>query len=168
MGGSSKKNSIDNGCSLFIVIFSSKSCRDKIHKHKGWFCERFGLFTFLWGPNFDTSKIILKYAPFWIQFPSLALEYRDLDLIYMFANHLGIFIKHDLVPFEQIGLPTRVCLFLYLSKLFTERLEIASKYGVWVQIVELVHPKDVVGFINHLGHFSTSLCGQSDRTSQSM
>lgn len=41
-----------------------------------------------------------KYGPFWVVFPALPLEYRDLDLIEMLANMIGIFIKHDLIPFK--------------------------------------------------------------------
>lgn len=120
---------IDKGERLFIAIFASKFDRDRVHSQKDWFCEGEGLTTLPWVPNFNSRLTKLKFSPIWVSFPTLMLEFRDIDLIETFANQMGIFIKHDLIPFEHIKFVVRVYLLVDLAKLFPKQLSITSKFG---------------------------------------
>lgn len=83
-------------------------------------------------------------------------------MVEILANKLGIFIKHDLVPFEQPHLPVRVCLLLNLSKPIPFEITICSKYGAWIQPVVIQDSITIHSCAPLLGHFTSQCCGDSD------
>ena len=101
---------------FFIATFYSKEDRDVVNKQKGWFCHGVGLYTMLWIPNFNPKDINIQFFPYWISFPLLPLEYRDPEILEIIANKLGIFLKHDLIPYECPHLEVRVCLLSNMHK----------------------------------------------------
>lgn len=89
----------------------------------------------------------------------MLLEYRDLDLIEIFANKLGIFVKHNLIPFEYTHLTLRVCVLLNLSNPLLDSLFISSKWGSWNQKVVIQDASTVDKFVDLLGHHNTQCQG---------
>lgn len=51
---------LDSHSKYLIVLFDSKSNRDEVHKHKGWFCMGSGLFTLPCVPNFKPIQIYVN------------------------------------------------------------------------------------------------------------
>lgn len=120
-----------------IALFSSLEDRDAVYKNKGWFCQGASLFTLPWIPNFKPDVNLCRFYPHWISFPSFPLEYRDPDIVETMANQLGIFVAHNLIPFEIIQRDVRVCLLLASNKTLPKRLTISSKWGLWHQDIIL-------------------------------
>lgn len=116
-----------------------------------------GLTTLLWIPNFNLKSVVTKYVPKRISFPSLPLEYRDLDLVEAFANQLGIFMKHYLLSYEHTQKIVRVCILDDLSKRAPNKIMIVSKFGSLTQEVVVDDPVILNQHILDLGHF-TSQC----------
>ena len=81
--------------------------------------------------------------PFWLSFPRMPVEYRDLDIVELIANKLGIFLKHDLIPFEDSRRTIRVCILLSLNKPFPNQITLDSIYGTWNQIINIEDAKIV-------------------------
>ena len=82
----------------------------------------------LWIPNFNRQDINIQLFPYWISFPSLSLEYQDPKILEIIANKLGIFLKHDLIPYECPHLEVRVCLLSNMHKPFPKSIDIISKW----------------------------------------
>lgn len=80
-----------------------------------------------WVPNSNPHNIFFQIFPHWISFPHLPLEYRDPKIIEIIANKLGIFLKHDLIPFECLHLEARVCLLIDMCKYFPSSISLISK-----------------------------------------
>ena len=91
---------IDSKSKCFIAIVESKASRDLVHKQKGWFFCGSSLYTLIWIPNFKPQSLQISFFPHWISFPSLPLEYKDAQIIEILANKLGIFLLHDLIPYD--------------------------------------------------------------------
>ena len=98
--------------------------------------------------------------PFWLSFPCMPVEYRDLDIVELIANKLGIFLKHDLIPFEDSRRTIRVYVLLSLNKPFPNQISLDSIYGTWDQIINIEDAKTVQLHEEKLGHF-THKCGDS-------
>lgn len=148
---------IDQREGFFITMFESKVDHDRTHKQKDWFCEGIGLYTLPWLLNFNTKSIGIKFVPRWFSFPSLPLEYRGLDLVEAMENHLDIFMKHELIPFEHTERTVRACIFIDLSKLNPAKIIIDSKFGSYTQEVVMDDPNFVNEHNHLLGHL-TSQC----------
>ena len=123
------------------------------------FCKGQGLFTFSWTPNFKPNDALGQFMPFWICLPTLPLEYRDPNIIEIIANQIGIYIKHDLIPYENLQRDVRVCLLLNMSKPKPTGITIKSKWGVLTQLIVVQSAEIVDKYSAVLGHF-TSDCLQ--------
>lgn len=126
-----------------------------IHKHKYWFYCGIGLFTMIWVPNFKPKPDDIQFFPYWISFPFLPLEYRDPQIIEILENKLGIFLKHDLIPYDHPHLDVRVCLLLSMHKPFPTSISINSQWGLWEKPVKVQDSQLVQKFQTSLGHFKT-------------
>lgn len=124
---------MDKQSLFFIAIFYSKEYRNCVHRYKGWFCKGIGIITLAWVPNFSMESVPPLFMPFWITLPGLSLEYRDPDIVEIVANQMGIFIKHDLIPYELAHLTVRVCLLLNLTKPLPKSIIMTSSIGKWNQ-----------------------------------
>jgi hypothetical protein len=146
---------IDQQSQFFVAIFESKEDRDCVHRFKGWFCLGYGLYTMIWIPNFNPESLEIHFYPFWISFPQLPLEYRDPNIIEVLANKIGIFLKHDLIPYDRPHLSVRVCVLLDMRKNIPPNIQINSTWGLWNQPI-LVQNSDIIQrFQSTLGHFNT-------------
>ena len=145
----------DMDSKFFIAIFDSKEHRDIVHKKKSWFCKGSGLHTMIWIPNFNPQETIIPFFPCWVSFPFLPLEYREPTIIEILANKLGIFLRHDLIPFDSPQLEVRVCLLVDKRKPLPTSLIITSQWGDWTQQVKIQDEATVSKFQHKLGHFST-------------
>ena len=108
----------------------------------------------LWIPNFNPGDINIQFFPHWISFPSLPLEYHDLEIVEIIANKLGIFLKHDLIPYECPHRAVRVCLLSNMHKAFPNSVALISKWGKWIQSVKVQDSSVIHKFQANLGHFS--------------
>ena len=77
---------------FFIAIFDSKLSQDNVLPIKSWFCKGLGIYTTTWSPNFKPSNSTYDFMPFWIELPTLPMEYRDLQIIELIENKIGVFI----------------------------------------------------------------------------
>lgn len=89
----------------------------------------------------------------------MPLEYRDLEIMELLANHLGIFVKHDLIPFKPPHISLKVCLLLDLSKSFPKHLSITLNFGGWNQPLIVQDPKMVDTHTESLGHLTSECQG---------
>ena len=108
----------------------------------------------LWIPNFNPEDINIQFFQCWISFPSLPLEYRDPKIVEILANKLGIFLKHDLIPYECLHMEVRVCLLSNMHKLFPKSISLISKWGKWLQSVKVQDSSVIHKLQDKLGHFS--------------
>ena len=67
---------------------------------------------------------------------------------------LGIFLKHDLIPFECPHLEARVCLLIDMRKYFPSSISLISKWGNWLQSIKIQDTSVVNKFQDNLGHFN--------------
>ena len=63
-------------------------------------------FTIPWTLNFFLDLVDYCFMPFWLSFPFLPY----LDIVEFIANKWEVFLKHDLIPFEDLRRSVRVCL----------------------------------------------------------
>lgn len=91
----------------------------------------------IWVPNFKPQPADIYFFPSWISFPLLPLEYKDPQTVEIFANKIGIFIKHDLIPYDRPHLDVRICLLLDMRKSFPSQFMINSQWGVWNQSIKI-------------------------------
>ena len=52
--------------------------------------------------NFKPNDALGQFMPFLVCLPTLPLEYMDPNIIEIIDNEIRIYIKHDLIPFENI------------------------------------------------------------------
>ena len=72
---------------------------------------------------------------------------------------MGTFIRHDLIPFEQVFWPVRVCLLLRNQKPFPKYIICHSKWGDWKQIVRIQELDVIDKHSLILGHFNVDFQG---------
>ena len=113
-----------------------------------------GIYTNAWSPNFQPSHIACDFMPFLIEIPTLPMEYRDLKIIELIANKIGVFIWHDLVPFDEPSLSIRFCTLLNLNKPLPSSLIMSSKYAYWNQTIIIQDARTMVKMAGWLGHFT--------------
>ena len=151
----------ESALNCFTVLFHSAFDRDRVHKFKGWFCKGYGLSTFLFSPNFVPKLDDVIFFPHWVEFPDLPLEYRDPEIIELIANKMGIFIKHDLIPYEHIFRSVRVCILMSNQKPMPSNLICHSKWGVWYQKIVIQGPGEIDKYSMSLGHFNSACQGNN-------
>ena len=83
---------IDHESLFFIATFDSKLAQDNVLRIKSWFCKGLGICTTAWSLNFKLNHSTCDFMPFWIELPTLPMEYRDLKIIELIANKIGVFI----------------------------------------------------------------------------
>ena len=91
---------------------------------KGGFARVQCLFTLSWALNFKSEPNLCIFMPLWISLLLLPLEYQVPNLVEKIANKLGIFVKHDLIPFEESSLTVRVYHLLNTTMTFPTNLHI--------------------------------------------
>ncbi|GLJ39772.1 hypothetical protein SUGI_0812950 [Cryptomeria japonica] len=150
--GVSVSFSIDNGDGFFMVLFENNESRDRIHRKKDWFIAGRGLITQIWYPNFISSQSFCSFVPVWISFSSPPLEYRDTETLEVVGNSLGIFIRLDLLVFEDYSNSTRICILKDTKKKWPSQIRIKSKFGTLFQKMAFKNPNQVEARQNKLGH----------------
>lgn len=73
--GAKKIFYLDQGKGFFIAIFSTKENRNVVFRNKAWVLEGLGLHMQSWSPKFSLQSSVIRYILFWVQLPSLPMEY---------------------------------------------------------------------------------------------
>lgn len=110
--------------------------------------------TFPFTPKFSPHLGDVNFFPHWIELPELTLEYRDTKIVELIANQVGIFIKHDLIPFEHIFCPVRVCILLSNQKPVPTYIVCHSKWGYWRQKILIQGSKVIEKYASSLRNFN--------------
>lgn len=79
-----------------------------------------------WIPNFNEKDHNIKYIPVWIQLDNLLVEYRNLDIMEVIGNNLGILLKSPL--FIKNKSP-RIYILLDIGFKYFPSFKIISKFG---------------------------------------
>lgn len=143
---------IDQGNGFFNLFFSIKKQRDLVLKVKSWSFEGSRLYTQAWTQNFDPLSVVIEFVIFWIELPTLPLEYMEMDVVETIANHLGIFVSHDMEFFTNPHKPIRVCVLLNTLKEFPSSVWINSKFGSCERQVFIENPRNVCVGCHLVGH----------------
>ncbi|GLJ11064.1 hypothetical protein SUGI_0141810 [Cryptomeria japonica] len=89
--------------------------------------------------------------------PELPLEYKELNLIEIIANHVGIFLMHDKDFFKNPLKPIRTCALFDMSKELPKHIQLISKFGIWHRQILFETPETSCSYCHIMGH-PTSQC----------
>lgn len=129
----------------FVSLFESKEYRYFVFRAKYCLYNCSGLYLQLQYRNFNPIPSSIKFIPIWVQLHSIPLQYREIDILEAIGNKVGIFIKNDMVFFDNLNLLVRLCLLMDATRYFPSSLQINSKNSGWYQKLFYEEPSLVCG-----------------------